>query len=154
MRYLGKEVVLVRAMPRLLCWKRKQNCCYRTQGTCLCFDSWTGIQLSISDTHSYILHREHKEGSVQLLLPPHTPYGSAGLWKHLVLYPAVCIAPRPVTTAFICLQSTEFKTNSAVALVLLGSLGIALRHLMLAIGYSKENKVWIKSFLFRSLSIQ
>lgn len=154
-RYLGKEVVLERAMPRLLCWKRKQNYCCRTQGTLPLFwqlDRHPAEHLWYSIlTFSMGSTRKGLWSCSCPLTPPHL---SAGLWEHLVLYPAVCIAPRPVTTAFICLQITEYKTNSAVALVLLDGLGIALRHLILAVRYLKENKPWIKPFLFRSLSIQ
>lgn len=152
-RYLGKEAVLVRAMPSLSCWKRKQNCCCRTQGTLPLFwqldwhpaeHLWYSIlTFSIGST---------RKGLYSCFCPLTPPYLSAGLWKHIVLYPAVCIAPRPVTIPFICSQSIEFGTNSAVALILLNGLGIALRHLIIVITYSKENKLWIKSFLFRSLS--
>lgn len=149
-RYSSKEV-LVRAVPSLLCWKRKQTAAEEPRRLCLCFDSWNWhpaehlwysiFILSIGST------RKGLYSCFCLLTPPHL---SAGLWKHLVLYPAVCIGPRPVTIAFIFLQSTEFGTNSAVALVLLDGLGTALRCLILAIRYSKG----IKSFPFRSLSIQ
>lgn len=154
-RYLGKKVVLMRATLSLSCWKRKQNCCCRTQGTLPLFWQldWHPAEHLWYSTLIFSIGSTRK-GLHSCFCPLTPPYLSAGLWKHLVLYLAVHIAPRPVTIAFICLQSTEFRTNSAVALVLLDGLGTALRHLILPIIYSTENKLWIKTFLFRSLPIQ
>lgn len=76
---------------------------------------------------TYTLLMEHKVRS--LLLFPHTrdPNLSAGIWKYMTFYLALCILLKTVTAPFMCLQSTPFRTNSAIAYIPLGTLGTALK---------------------------
>lgn len=103
--------------------------------------------------HTYMLLMEQKGRPLLLLLPPHAPQSvSCSLKIHYVL-PSCAYCTKASHGIFYLLTKHFVQNKLSYYLCIARWLSVTLRRLIFAIRYSRENELWIITFLIRFLSI-